>query len=154
MNCKLRKEEGFSLIEVTVAILIMTIMMMGVLTVFTYTIQYNRGNNLRSQALSVLQQEAELYRSGKFTPSVTDPELMGGAKPLKTVSSADGTVFLVNASVDNDPNTGGVQTSESLASGKPCTLKEITLKISPANKESDWIVADNTGLIIQRVRSN
>jgi prepilin-type N-terminal cleavage/methylation domain-containing protein len=154
MSCDLKNEKGFTLIEVTIALLVMTVMMMGVLTVFTYTVQYNRGNNLRSQALSVLQQEAELYRSAKFTPSVTDPDLQGGVKPVKTVSSADGTVFSVTATVDNDPGTTGTQTSETLSTGKACTLKEISLKVLPKNQEAGWITAESTSLVIQRVRSN
>jgi prepilin-type N-terminal cleavage/methylation domain-containing protein len=147
-------EDGFSLIEMIFAIMIMTVMMLGTLSVFTYAVHYNRGNNLRSQALTVLQQEAEIYRSTKFTPAVTDSALLGGAKSAKTATSADGTVFMVNITVDNDPSTAGIQTSETLSSGKPCTLKEIKITVSPRNTEAAWMTAIVTDVTIQRVRSN
>src|SRR4051812_39229819 len=82
------EETGFSLVEVIIAMLVMTVMLLGTLTVFTYAVQYNRGNNLRSQSLTVLQQEAEVYRSTKFTPTVTDAVLLGGTKTPKTATSA------------------------------------------------------------------
>jgi Tfp pilus assembly protein PilV len=151
---RLKKEDGFSLVEMVIAILVMMVMMLGTLTVFTYAVQYNRGNNLRSQALTVLQQEAEIFRSSKFTPTVTDSILMGGVKAAKTVNSADGTSFTVNVTVDNDPYTDGVQTNETLSSGSKCTLKEIKISVTPRNGESAWMTAVKTEVSIQRVRGN
>lgn len=149
-----KDQTGFSLIEVVIAMLIMTVLMLGTLTVFTYVVQYNRGNNLRSQALTVLQQEAEIYRSTKFTPGVTDSTLLGGTKTAKTVNSADGTAFTVNTTVDNDPWTSGIQTSETMPSGAACTLKEIKIVVTPQKGEAAWETAITTNLTIQRVRSN
>jgi prepilin-type N-terminal cleavage/methylation domain-containing protein len=151
----LKDESGFSLVEVIIAMLVMTVMLLGTLTVFTYAVQYNRGNNLRSQALTVLQQEAEIYRSTKFTPAVTDSTLSGGTKTPKFIPSADGTIFRVNVTVDNDPTTPTViETSETMPSGKPCTLKEIKILVTPRNAEAAWQTAIVTDLTIQRVRGN
>lgn len=149
-----KKEAGFSLVEVVIAMLVMTVMLLGMLTVFTYAVQYNRGNNLRSQALTVLQQEAEIYRSTKFTPAVTDAVLLGGAKTPKAAASADGTVFNVNVTVDNDPASIGIQTNETMPSGKPCTLKEIKILVTPRDTQAAWQTAIVTDLTIQRVRGN
>ena len=153
-NQKLKKQAGFSLIEVVIAIVVMTVMLLGTLSVFTYAVQYNRGNNLRSQALTVLQQEAEIYRSSKFTPALTDAALLGGTKANKTVAAADGTVFTVSTTVDNDPATDGIQSTETLASGKACTLKEIKIQVTPQAAGSTWQTAIVTNVVIQRVRSN
>jgi Tfp pilus assembly protein PilV len=153
-KAKFEKEAGFSLVEVIIAMLIMIIMMMGMLTVFTYAVQYNRGNNLRSQALTVLQQEAEIYRSTKFTPSVTDAVLLGGTKAPKTATSADGTVFTVLTTVDNDPAVANIQTSETMPSGKACTLKEIKIVVTPRDAQAAWQTAIVTDVTIQRVRGN
>jgi type IV pilus assembly protein PilV len=147
---KRNKESGFSLLEVIVAMLIMTILLLGTLTVFTYTVQYNRGNNLRSQALTVLQQESEIYRSSKFTSAMTDSALLGGNKPTKNVNSADGTPFTVITTVDNDPSTDGVQS----ANDTTCTLKEVKIFVSPKNMEAPWQTAIITDVTIQRVRGN
>jgi prepilin-type N-terminal cleavage/methylation domain-containing protein len=148
------KESGFSLIEVIISILVMTVMLLGSLTVFTYAVQYNRGNNLRSQGLTVLQQEAEIYRSSKFTPAVLDSSLTGGVKATKTATSADGTLFNVNTTVDNDPFTDGIQTSETMPSGAPCTFKEIKISVSPQNASAAWQTAVVTNVTIQRVQGN
>jgi Tfp pilus assembly protein PilV len=148
------EETGFSLVEVIIAMLVMTVMLLGTLTVFTYAVQYNRGNNLRSQSLTVLQQEAEVYRSTKFTPTVTDAVLLGGTKTPKTATSADGTVFTVTTTVDNDPDTTGIQTSETMPTGRPCTLKEIKITVSPQNASAGWQTAVVSELTIQRVRGN
>jgi type II secretory pathway pseudopilin PulG len=149
-----QKDAGFSLVEVIIAMLVMIIMMMGMLTVFTYAVQYNRGNNLRSQALTVLQREAEIYRSSKFTPSVTDSILLGGQRVYTPPPSADGTVFNVTVTVDNNPATIGTQTSETMPSGKACTLKEIKILVVPRDAQAAWQSAIVTDVTIQRVRGN
>jgi type II secretory pathway pseudopilin PulG len=147
-------EAGFSLVELVIAILVMTVMLLGTLTVFTFAVQYNRGNNLRSQALSVLQQEAEIYRSSKFTPAVTDATLLGGVKTTKIATAADGTAYLVNTTVDNDPATSGIQSSETMPSGSPCTLKEIKITVTPQNAQAAWQRAVVAEVVIQRVQGN
>ncbi len=63
-----RPFNGFTLVEVVVAASIMIILCVGLLTVFSYVTKINRGENLRMQALSVLQKEIEHYRSLKFIP--------------------------------------------------------------------------------------
>ena len=59
---------GFTLVEVIVAASIMIILCVGILTVFSYVVKVNRGENLRAQALSVMQAEVEYYRGLKFVP--------------------------------------------------------------------------------------
>ena len=56
----------------------MIVLCVGTLTVFSYAVRINRGNNLRTQALSVLQLEVEYYRSLKFVPVGTDAALNHG----------------------------------------------------------------------------
>jgi len=149
---KSRNEAGFSLLEVVVAMLIMTVLLLGTLTVFTYTVQHNRGNYLRSQALSVMQQEAEIYRSAKFVKSFTDtvnPDMSGGTKADYTKASADGTISVVSTTIDDNPltpNTIDVNTST--------TMKEIKITVTPQKKEAAWMTAISTTTTIQRVRGN
>jgi prepilin-type N-terminal cleavage/methylation domain-containing protein len=151
-NAKFNNEEGFSLLEVVVAMLVMTVLLLGTLTVFTYTVQYNRGNYLRSQALSVLQKEAEVYRSGKFVKGFTDtadPDLTGGTKANKTVSSSDGTAFVVSITVDDNPST-----PNTIDVNTATTIKEIKINVTPQKKEAAWVTAISVNTTIQRVRGN
>jgi len=154
-----RSQAGFSLIEVVIALLIIMIVLLGVFTVINYSITYNAANKARSQALAVLQEEVEALRSAKFNASNIDPILEGGVKPEKSVDGADGLSFLVNITVDNDPNVEGTQdeTYQCLSpQGDPvdCALKEITVDAQLAAPSPGWQVAVPTRVVMQRVRGN
>lgn len=147
-NNFLKEQKGFSLMEAVMAVVILLITLLGVFSVFTYAVIYNTGNNIRSQALSVLQREIELLRSAKFTPALTDSTITGGVKAAKNVTSADGTSYKVEVTVDDDPNTAGIQTDLTK------TIKEITLTVTPTNKVSGWQTAVATTVTLRRVRGN
>lgn len=139
---------GFSLIETTVAMVTMLIVLLGVFSTFTYSVNYNSGNNSRSQALAVLQQEIELLRSAKFTPTITEATLTGGVNKARIISSADGSRFRVEITVDDDPFTNGVQVDANK------TLKEISLTITLENPTPGWQTAVPATIILRRVRAN
>jgi type II secretory pathway pseudopilin PulG len=147
-NNILKNQAGFTLVEAVMAVVIMLITLLGVFSVFTYAVVYNTGNNTRSQALSVLQREIELIRSAKFTPAVTDSTITGGVKAAKNVTSADGSSYKVEVTVDDDPATTGIQTDLTK------TIKEITVTVTPTYKVSNWQTAVATSVIIRRVRGN
>jgi len=142
-------QTGFTLIEVSVALVIILIALLGVVFTFTYVVNYNAGNNARSQALAVLQQEVETLRAGKFTPTITDSSLTGGVKTPRPVTSLGGTSFMINVSVDNDPFTDGVQ-DETVAT----TLKEIRVTASLAAPSPGWQMAVPATIILRRTRAN
>lgn len=153
MNTFLRKkkyEQGFSLVEALVAIVILLIVLLGVFSVFTYSIIFNTGNNNRSQALSVLQREVEVMRSAKFTPvtTSTNPDLTGGVKAPREATAGDGSRYRVEITVDDDPFTAGVQTVST------STLKEITIKVSPVQSVAAWQTAVASEIVMRRGRSN
>src|SRR5436190_16046460 len=75
-------EAGFTLIEVIIATGIMVILCIGTLTVFSHATKINRGNNLRAQAQSVLQQEVEYYRSLKFIPGAETAADLDNHRPV------------------------------------------------------------------------
>jgi type II secretory pathway pseudopilin PulG len=138
---------GFTVVEVIVAVSIMIILCIGTLSAFSFVVKLNQGNNLRSQALTVLQAEAELYRSYKFVPdsSLTALELQAGTRPQKNVTSRDNTPFVIDVTVINIPDT---------ASEAECTFKEIRIVATPVNPRPAWLADVQTQLTIQRVRSN
>jgi type II secretory pathway pseudopilin PulG len=143
-------EQGFSLIEVIIALLILMIAVMGVFAAFAYATVYNSGNSRRSQALSVLQQEMEVLRNVKFNPppAIIDASLAGGVKAPRTVTGTDGVPYLVEVTVDDDPSTAGTQIDTAK------TLKEITVTVTPFGSNNTWVTARRTTVIFRRVRSN
>ncbi len=139
------------MVEVIVASSIMIILCVGILSVFSYVVKVNSGENLRAQALSVLQLEVEYYRSLKFVPVGSSTVLDGKtATSMGTRTSADGRVFNITVTIDNDPNTSGIQTT-----GNTTTkFKEITISAVPQTTQTGWLSNLQTNVTIQRVRSN
>ncbi len=144
-----KAEEGFSLVEVCVAMVIILVALLGVFFTFTYAITYNAGNNSRAQALAVLQEEVEKLRSYKFTPTITDSELQGGAKTPWTVVSPNGGTFSVTVEVDNDPFTPGLQDETT-----PTSIKEIMVSVKLEHPSPGWQAAVPARVYLRRVRGN
>jgi prepilin-type N-terminal cleavage/methylation domain-containing protein len=144
-------EAGFSLIEVAVALVIILVALLGVVFAFSYSITYNAGNNSRAQALAVLQEEVEFLRSKKFTPTLTDTELTGGTKPVRTVTALNGGTFSVSVFVDNDPWTDGIQTETDIPNP---AMKEIEIRVRLENPSPGWQMAVPATIVMRRVRGN
>ncbi len=144
-------EAGFTLVETTCAMVIILVALLGVAFSFTYAINYNAGNQSRSQALAVLQQEVEQMRAAKFTPTVTDALLTGGTKPTRAVMTPTGTRFAVLVSVDNDPFTTGIQTDTDVPTP---TLKEVRITTLLASPSPGWQTAVPSTIVLRRVRAN
>lgn len=146
---KTNSEGGFSLIEVIIAMIILLVALLGVFLTFTYAVNYNAGNNSRSQAVSVLQQKVEELRSAKFTPGVTDGSLTGGTKTPEIYTAGDGSRFRVNVTVDDDPSTPNVVDVD-----PSTTLKEITVVVTSESPTPGWQIAVPATVLLRRVRSN
>lgn len=142
-------QKGFSLVEVTIAMVIFLIALLGVFVTFTYAINYNAGNNSRAQALAVLQQEVELLRTAKFTSGSTDASLSGGIKTRRIVTAADGGRFRVDITVDDDPNTKNVVETDPTK-----TIKEITLIVALDSPTPGWQTSLPAIVVLRRVRGN
>jgi type II secretory pathway pseudopilin PulG len=143
---------GFTIVEVIIASTIMIILCVGILSVFSYATKINRGENLRAQALSVLQKEVEYYRSLKFVPVGSSTELNAGTyNNIRTMTSSDGRIFNISVTIDNDPYNSG---SFTLITDANCKFKEITITAVPQIAETGWLANLKTDIVIQRVRSN
>lgn len=140
-------EAGFTLIEVTIAMVIILVSMLGVAFSLTYAVNYNTGNASRAKCLAVLQQEVERMRSAKFTPGFTDPLLAGGST-TRTVDSASNS-FTITTTVDNDPYTNGIQDETVFTS-----MKEITITAQLAAPSPGWQTAVPAVFVLRRVKSN
>jgi len=153
-------EKGFSLVEVTIAMVILLVALLGVFVTFTYAVNYNAGNNSRAQALAVLQREVELYRSAKFTPEIMDNytptgttddrrDITGGTKAVRTVTAADGGRYLVAVIVDDNPSTPTVIDTDSTK-----TIKEISVTVTLDRPTPGWQTSLPATVILRRVRAN
>lgn len=163
ISARRNTESGFSLVEMVIALLILLIAVMGVFAAFAYSTKFNRGNSQRSQAVSVFQREIELLRSAKFTPSVVSNvttatptcasiddgkrDITGGVKTAQRRCGIDGTVYLVNTTVDDAPGVTGLVDA---AAG----LKEITLEVTPQGADGAWVTANRVRMVFRRVRAN
>ena len=169
-NSKRSAQNGFTLIEMVIALVILFIASMGVFAAFTYATKFNRGNSQRSQSLAVMQREIELLRSAKFTPATvsnttihqhTVPvcpiadngsrDLTGGVKESEFRCGIDGSIHEVRTSIDDDPNTAGIQTN---ATPTSVGFKEITLEVIPMGADGQWVTANQIRMVFRRVRAN
>ena len=144
-------EAGFTLLETTCAMVIILIAMLGVSWAFTYAISYNAGNQSRSQALALLQQEVEQLRAAKFTPKVTDTSLRGGSQAARTVTSPTGNRFTVTVVVDNNIGVTGVQDDVDVPAP---TMKEISITTQLEAPSPGWQTAIPATVVLRRTRSN
>lgn len=149
-------EKGFTLVEVIVAGSILIILCVGTLVVFAQGILLNRGNAIRMQAMTVLQKQVEFYRALKYQPVNPDARLAGHTQTTvaTSVPSADGMLFDISVTIDNDPYTAGIQTATSnpAVPEADCKFKEITIEATPHTAQSGWLQNLKTKVAFRRVR--
>jgi Tfp pilus assembly protein PilV len=61
------KEQGFTLIETSIALVVMMVVTLATAGLFAYAINYNSGANDRAMALSIAQKRMERLRRAPFT---------------------------------------------------------------------------------------
>jgi len=108
------------------------------------------------QALTVLQKQVEFYRALKYQPVAPDPQLNGRTRTVTATSvpSANGTLFDVAVTIDNDPYAAGIQTATSTpaVAEANCKFKEITIEVSPHDAQEGWLQNLRTTVSFRRVR--
>jgi len=170
-----RKEAGFTLIEVSIALVVIMVALLGVVASLVYAITYNAGNKSRVQTLAVMQQEVERYRAAKFNSVTTDAytspaspslcrtdglrDLTGRVASTCRVSAVDNMMFDVTSTVDNDPFTNGTQTQSHVCTSPQgaavtCAIKEITIEVVLAAPSPGWQMAIPARTVLRRVQGN
>lgn len=146
---KSSSQAGFSLIEVTIAMVVFLVAVLGVFMSFAYAVSYNTGNSSRAQALALLQQRVEQIRSAKFVPaSPPDAILAGGVKAGEVVVAPDGNLYKLQVTVDDDPMTAGVQTDPTKS------LKEVSVTVTLERPTPGWQTSVPATVVLRRVRGN
>ena len=113
---------GFTLLETTVALLILMVVTMGVAALFAYSINYNTGANDRALALAIAQQKMERLRktpiSQVVTPPQPEPDVVMAGRSYSVLTTVDGSA----------------------------TLKRITIQITPIGASANW--AGNSVVVV------
>jgi Tfp pilus assembly protein PilV len=113
-------ESGFTLIETSIAMVLLMVAALGVASLFTYSIGYNSGGNDRAVAISIAQQQIEQLRGVPFTDPTLNTTAAGGVV-LTPDTVSNGRTYRVTKTVIGSNN--GVN-------GNP-TLKTITVQVTP-----------------------
>ncbi len=159
----LRSSAGFSLVEAIIAMLVITIALLGALQAIHYSVIYNSGNATRAQNLALLQQEVERLRAAKFTPGGVDGwapagaecrtdalrDIRGGEKTC-TIFDTNGGIFQVNTKVDDNPfNTPGTYDVDTTT-----RVKEIRVEVKLAAPSPGWQTAIPASVVLRRTIGN
>lgn len=125
-NC----DQGFTLLETSVALVVMMIVTLGAASLFVYAINYNNGSNDQALALAVAQQRMERLRRTPFNDT-----LLNTASATENVTNA-GRSYTVTTTVCSTSDCGG-----------STTLKIITVQVTPQNSA---IWANNPAILVSQ----
>ena len=127
---KLRSQaqSGFTIIEATIAMVIMMVAVLGSASVFSYSINYNSGATDRELAMAIGQQQMEQLRNAPFA----DASLNATAGTTTTVVRAGRSYNVTTTIVHSDT-----------ISGQP-TMKTITVQVTHT--------ASNLGSVLLRTQ--
>jgi len=143
------RNEGFTLIETTIAMVVMMVVGLGATSLFLYSVRSNAGGNDRSQALSIAQQRIEGLRALAFN----DPQLAIG----KTTTTAVRQNAPSGASSGGDKDTYKIVLNvEGLPAGAATpTQKRLTITVTPENGygANSWINSNPVVIVIHRSNS-
>ena len=123
-NAKLQRrssasEEGFTLLETAVALVVMMIVGVGVASAFVYAVSSNTGASDRTAALAVAQKAIERLRAADFVDASLTSTATSG--PRTENVSVNGHSYQITTTV-----------VDTVVSGK-ITLKKITVQVTPKN---------------------
>ncbi len=113
--------QGFTLVETTIALVVMMIIGLGVASLFVYALKYNSGANDRLLSLAIAQQRMERLRKTPFSNTA-----FSAASTTETVVSAERS-YRVVTTVCSTADCGGSN-----------TLKLIKVQVSPLGATGQW----------------
>ncbi|HXQ69752.1 MAG TPA: prepilin-type N-terminal cleavage/methylation domain-containing protein [Pyrinomonadaceae bacterium] len=117
-------QAGFTLLETTVAMVLMAIVGLGVAGLFAYAASNTSNAADREMASAVAQQQMEQLRSVAFTDSSLTATSSGGTTTTVTRLNRS---YSVNTTIVNSV----------LIDSSP-TLKTITIKVTPQSASASW----------------
>ena len=122
----MRNQDGLSLIELMVSIVIITTSLSGVIAMFPYIIQKNVRIQMQSQAVNLTNNEWERLRALSYYDKELDA--LGGIDGMSTIKPVDN--FLMRVTIKYvDPKTGKVPNKYPQDISEDTGLKEITVSV-------------------------
>ena len=115
-------EGGFTLLETSIAMVVMMVGALSMSSLFVFSVQNNVGGSERALSMAVAQQQLEQIRSVKYA----DATLTAGTTDF-TVNSG-GRTYSVRRVVANETN----------ADNTPKELKRITITVTPGAAGPNW----------------
>jgi len=122
-------ESGFTLLETTIAMLVMTVVGLGVASAFFYAVSNTANAADREMAMAVAQQRLEQLRSVAFA----DATMNATSAPAVTTVTRAGRTFSITTTIA-DANVVAGQ----------ATLKTVTIKVIPQASSQSWTTANNS----------
>ena len=119
-NFDKHSEQGFTLLETSIALIVMMVVTLATANLFVYAVKYNSGTGDRSAALAIAQQRLERLRRTPY-----DATLMTTPSTTETVTAA-GRTYTVETTICSTSDCGGSS-----------TLKIITISVTPQSV-SQW----------------
>lgn len=123
-------DQGFTLLEASIALVVMMVVTLGTASLFVYAINNNDGSNDQALALAIAQQRMERLRRTPF-----DGVDLTTTLSTETVTSA-GRRYTVQTTICSTSDCGG-----------SATLKIITVQVTPQNSA---IWANNPAVIVSK----
>ena len=127
-------QQGFTLMETSIAMVVMMVGALGIASLFVFSTQTNVGGGERALAMAVAQQQLEQIRSVSYE----DTTLIEGTA-TSTVRSAQRN-YTVRRTVAQETN----------ADGSPKQLKRITITVTPQAGGPNWL---STPVVLVSLRS-
>ena len=133
-NKTFKGQQGFTLMETSIAMVVMMVGALGIASLFVFSTQNNIGGSERAIAMAVAQQQLEQLRSVSYEDTTLN---VGTA--TSTVRSAEQN-YTVERTVAQETN----------ANGSAKQLKKITIRVSPQVGGPAWL---NTTVVLVSLRS-
>jgi len=131
VECDGLSQSGFTLLEVTIALVLMMIVALGSASLFTFSIYNNSAGTDRASALAIAQEALETLRSAQFDPRTTSTLLAGGSTVQSNIVRS-GRIFFLTKTIDDNPSTTAVDVNTA------STLKLITVSVTPQSIGQGW----------------
>ena len=116
-------QSGFSLLETTIALVVMMVGALACSSLFVFSLQNNVGGSERALAMAVAQQQLEQLRSVSYE----DSTLNAGTTTV-TVRNGERN-YTVDRTIVNDTNNNGTDKQ----------LKRITITVTPQTAGASWM---------------
>lgn len=155
-HAKLARQRGFTLIETSIALVVMLVMALGAASLFAYSVYNNSGGSDRAQTLAIAQQTLERLRHAKFSITGTDASLAAGSVTQtvrrggqNALDPQDPTArsYRIVSTIDDNPATAAVDVNALT------TLKSITITVTPLGAGQSWASGAGGAVTIMTLRS-